>query len=210
MAEVRSRHISFMAELVKAIEGGYKNMTRRLPRVQPTGELLEHLERFSLRNFISPQDGFLYIAELDGSLTKTDFRSRYGKPGDLLWVKETWQTLGMGVVAYRSDHGDDWEAYDMPEPCSEELIQELRKGWKWKSPRYMPKWASRRTLRIEKICLERVQDIGEIDAYFEGCPPDWQGESYEWFEKVWRDINGDKSWDENDWVEVISFEVVKE
>jgi len=81
----------------------------------------------------------------------------------------------------------------------------------------MPRWASRITLRITDVRVERLQDISEDDARAEGCEPvGWIDEtdvgmsSYrEGFTRLWNTINGVGAWEANPWVWVIEFERVK-
>jgi hypothetical protein len=73
----------------------------------------------------------------------------------------------------------------------------------------MPRWASRITLEIEAIRVEQLKEISEDDARAEGWhPSDGQG-ACEWYEDLWKDINGPGSWDANPWVWVIQFRRVK-
>jgi hypothetical protein len=95
-------------------------------------------------------------------------RCRYGVPGDRLWVKETWQTPWMGAT-------------DMFPPSPEssamhaaKLAVVYRADWvgpppyEWRSPRFMPRWASRLTIEVTGVRTERLQDITEEDAKAEG------------------------------------------
>ena len=76
----------------------------------------------------------------------------HGEPGDYLWVRETWSQLDSGfrptderdpelLVVYKSDHltGNDGPGFV-----------------KWRSPMFMPRWASRYTLLIESVCIEEL------------------------------------------------------
>ena len=150
-------------------------------------------------------------AILDGSKTQTRrvvrFRSYaderygvyphecpYGVPGDRLWVKETWcpqlnafgQTPDGRPPFFRAD-GDA-----------------LPVAHKWRSSRYMPRWASRITLEITEIRVQRVQDISGNDARAEGFG------RREHFIRTWDALNAKRGheWDKNDWVWVISFKRV--
>jgi len=135
----------------------------------------------------------------------------YGKPrykrdpGDRLWVKESW------IPAYFSDkrpgYRADWrDPEDIPEP-------------KWKPSLFMPRWASRITLEITGVRVERVKAISEDDAKAEGVEGDNVGDfgipCKEYvipFADLWDSINGKKpgrSWADNPWVWVIEFERVK-
>ncbi len=84
---------------------------------------------------------------------------RYGKPGNLLWIRETWGEIYSGgytligcsdCVAYRADG------------------TELQSGQKWKPSIFMPRWACRIVLEITDIRVERLQEISESDAIGEG------------------------------------------
>ena len=92
-----------------------------------------------------------------------------------------------------------------------------KKEIRWRPSIHMPRWASRITLRITNVRVERVQDISEDDARAEGCEPvGWIDETdvgmsscREGFSRLWERINGPGAWDENPWVWVLSFERVK-
>ena len=129
----------------------------------------------------------------------------YGVPGDLLWVRETWASDVDGCPAglsYRADHLD---------PRGDGPANPMR----WRPSIFMPRWASRLTLRITSIRVERVQDITEADARAEGFK-DVAGkyargdEARIWFAELWDDINAKRGfgWDANPWVWVVGFEQV--
>ena len=79
----------------------------------------------------------------------------------------------------------------------------------------MPRWASRITLRITDVRVERLQNISEDDARAEGWPGPITETGFPiaaplaWFANVWTSINGPGAWDDNPWVWVIEFERVK-
>jgi len=92
-------------------------------------------------------------------------------------------------------------------------------GWgKTRVSIHMPRWASRLTLKITDVRVERLQDISEADAKAEGAPQLWttgDGDFYEdtrgnhltGYAGVWEHINGPGSWAANPWVWAVSFEV---
>lgn len=127
----------------------------------------------------------------------------YGQPGDRLWVRETWQLNGnqREDVVYRA-------------------TANLHSEIPWKPSIFMPRWASRLTLEITRVRVERVQDISEKDAKAEGTTlnPDYVkqklygdqdgGWTFE-YRKLWDSINAKRGfgWFKNPWVWVIEFTV---
>lgn len=81
----------------------------------------------------------------------------------------------------------------------------------------MPRWASRITLEIVSVRVERLQDITEEDAIYEGMVPTYDHDSVpekdatEMFQKLWDSINEKRAfgWDANPWVWVIEFKIVE-
>jgi hypothetical protein len=75
---------------------------------------------------------------------------------------------------------------------------------------HMPRWASRISLRITDVRVERLNDISASDALAEGMTfPEamqWGNDPQDAFAELWRRINGEASWDANPWVWVISFQ----
>jgi hypothetical protein len=137
----------------------------------------------------------------------------YGKPGDRLWVRETWYCdhtfagdhVGTcsgcvrcthtdadriaewrELLEYRADH--DCRSWEAGCPCTE---------GEWRPSIHMPRWASRLTLEITQLRVERLQAISEEDAKAEGVSLDsarWS-EGFveghrEQFARLWDSING--------------------
>jgi hypothetical protein len=208
------RPIIFSGAMVRAILEGRKTHTRRVVKPQPEGP-------FSLW----PNDDS--HLEWSDVVTNTDYYVAcglcpYGKPGDRLWVRETFNVgwLDGGKVLYRADGGSAKEAGYPSEPVYKPSI-------------HMPRWASRLTLEIASVKVERVQDISEADAIAEGVETDKHGCTFyapgvlytdisgqqargikpfrrakQAFEDLWESINRDRegcSWYENPWVWVIEF-----
>ena len=118
------------------------------------------------------------------------------QPGDTLWVRETWQThCDLDAFLPSALPADASIAY----PATYD-------GWvsKKRPSIHMPRWASRITLAVEAVRVERLQDIGEADACAEGWPMDENGPIV-WYAALWDTINGAGSWDANPWVSVATF-----
>lgn len=111
-----------------------------------------------------------------------------GNTGDRLWVRETFGLLGdeeQHVLHYRATH-----------PRAHVT------GW---TPSiHMPRRASRITLEITGVRVERLNDIGQFDAAAEGVIPDDE-DFVGAFMALWESIAGPGSWDANPWVWVIEF-----
>jgi hypothetical protein len=133
----------------------------------------------------------------------------YGAPGDCLWVKETFSAHGAfsdaGRKAYRADFPDGKEPH----------------GLHWTPSIFCTRKASRITLEITAVRVERLNDISEADALAEGCAID-AGHVFKvrgaehfghrtavgCFQTLWAMINGAGSWSVNPWVWVIEFKRV--
>lgn len=129
----------------------------------------------------------------------------YGQVGDRLWVKETFlDGYGIGGCV----DGD----LDNPINVIYRADEDVH-GIVWKPSIFMPRRASRITLEITGIKVERVQDISTFDALAEGVagspPPagDWR----DLYGILWDSINGkEHPWASNPWVWVITFKRIKE
>lgn len=140
-------------------------------------------------------------------------RSPYGKPGDLLWFRETFHLHG------NSKEGQPIISYKA------QALDAKDKGWSWKPSIHMPKAAARIWAMVEDIRVERVQDISEEDARAEGIEswnlhhgeqvfrnylnPDSRGANeFCSFWSLWVSINGHESWNANPWVWVIRYRIL--
>ena len=210
------RPILFSAEMVRAILDGRKTQTRRVMKVQPWPDATievgpYHPHRIDRHGESQPGPvtfGAIWDHQDIVNGGDAGLPCPYGKPGDYLWVRETWAPLADCVVLncayYRLDH-------------EEARSSGSRVDVKWRPSIYMPRWASRITLRITDIRVERLQDISEEDAKAEGVKPlDYAAHHVAAgcgariaFEQIWTTINGPAAWEANPWVWVISFERVK-
>ena len=138
----------------------------------------------------------------------------YGVPGDRLWVRETWTT-----------ESPRWDG-EKPEAFMDSVLTHndalLYKATDkdadriWRPSIFMPRWASRITLEITDVRVERLQDISEADAEAEGATPQvvLPGDAVSYvagFYWLWDSINAKRGygWDRNPLVWVITFRRLK-
>lgn len=126
----------------------------------------------------------------------------YGQPGDRLWVRETW-----GWFSKQFEWGDCRGVSYKADNAFAPKYQTFRPSI------HMPRWASRITLEIVSVRVERVQDISEEDAKAEGVIPlEPRTGLYRCeFERVWDSINAKRGcgWNSNPWVWAIMFKRVQ-
>nr|WP_319802623.1 hypothetical protein [Marinobacter sp. EN3] len=150
---------------------------------------------------------------------KRYFSCPYGRPGDRLWVRETFQGPLVSYdraqefyedrLKFESPEYCEYRADGGPDPVFVDADDEERHGWK--PSIHMPRWASRINLEITGVRVERLQDISEQDAKAEGVEPAQCCDAhYHGFSKLWQSINGPDSWDANPWVWVVEFKRVEQ
>ena len=225
--------ILFSTPMVQAIMDGRKTMTRRTKGLEVTNDRLagqqaqwHHINQFAEHIIRVQVDGGSYLFNAG--------KCPYGKPGDVLWVRETclWVMKdhahdllegnrdGIQWV-YKASQGEDWIEY-----------AKEKYGYKWKPSIHMPKDAARIWLRITSVRVERLQDISEEDCIREGIDKsvgDLAGRYMKYgvpdtapfyarfpflqprdsFKSLWEYINGEDSWQTNPFVWVIEFEQIE-
>lgn len=213
---MKERGMIFNAEMVRAILDGRKTQTRR-PVKFPVHD----------KNLGCELAG----NELAGELSAGNYlNSAFGKPGDRIWVRETWQAIH--DYCDENGHVDERRyARSIPRhrgnywhPVYEEAWgNESREDreFPWRPSIHMPRWASRILLEITDVRVEQLSTISEKDATAEGVPPagsllpDYPGTfltpkgdfatAKVAFQRLWESIYGEESWKANSWVWVISF-----
>jgi hypothetical protein len=200
---MKEKPILFSGSMVKAILDGTKTQTRRLVKHQPiTGDVHK------------TKDDGVWSVQSERNVTSY-FGCPYGKPGDRLWVKETFApSFEPGPrnpnhkpgFTYRADWAleDDGESRDFA----------------WKPSIFCSRKASRINLEIVSVRVERLQEISEHDAQAEGChlecmtpTGDDNGSAIHGpggYIALWESINGPGSWEANPWVLAIEFKRVEE
>lgn len=219
------RPIIFDGESVRAILAGTKTQTRRVVKPQPTLTPCGGLD-FPSPGLSIPQafgGGRLPLDNCFGNGLPSRTEDQccpYGRPGDELWVRETWaveDASKLKLPEYCGGGNPDWIYYRDP--------VHIGTGLTWRSPIHMPRWASRITLRVTDVRVERVQEITKEGAKAEAYPmPRLQRTAYEArqgketvpddergdFRYFWDRSNANRGfgWDVNPWVWVVSFERV--
>lgn len=197
---MKERPILFSAPMVRAILDGRKTQTRRVMKVQP-GDVL----------WRSNGRDWLWLDNDDGPLTEPApcIRCPFGAVGDRLWVRETWRSErrndGARMVRFNADNSVE----ERPSAHEAPYDTVWRRGLtdRWRPSIHMPRWASRITLEVTGVRVERLQDISEDDAKAEGVsgPFDALFTPKVRFEALWESINGLDAWDANPWVWVVEF-----
>jgi hypothetical protein len=164
--------------MVRAILDGRKTQTRRVLMPQPPAECGIHYmlgdeswlapeDRKPLRHHWEAWGGPLYEGRPEGHLCGSHtVKSPYGAPGDRLWVREAWRTTGDGGRCDDMPPRDlqphqVWYEADGPAPADECV-------GKYRPAMFMPRWASRLTLEVTGVRVERLQEIDWEDAIAEG------------------------------------------
>lgn len=221
---MKERPIIFNDAMVRAILEGRKTQTRRIVKPQPVvpaGASIKLYDETALHmtgrrswqvERPASYDGQGVIGHRDGSGKQVNLGRMPFCAGDRLWVRECWSEMftdGVGEhLVYRADGEQDkqWLSYG-----------------RWKPSIHMPRWASRITLEITAVRVERLQDISEEDAKAEGVQMECDEEGrrcwvdYMWpgtritlsaadsFASLWQSIYGVESWQSNPWVWVVEF-----
>lgn len=220
MTARKPKPIIFSGPMVRALLSGAKTQTRRVLKPQP--EHLQHYEwrgkvlydcmyrRWCWNGHVGADDWDEITAQLAPFLPYA--------PGDLLYVKEAWR------ASYRYDDKPPRElagvyrAYEVDEPV---LVAQGGIMGRYRHARFMPKFASRLTLRVTDVRVQRVQEISANDARLEGIEyiggecfrlyPTVSGTKspVQSFASFWSSLYGADAWERNDWICARSFDVLR-
>lgn len=211
---MKERPVLFSAPMVRAILDGRKTVTRRL--VKPNPHKVDGGVPFA--------DAPAWAHAEPGSAV---MRCPYGVRGDRLWVRETHAIVPRTAYAW----SNGVEQVIRPDDDHDAAI--FRAGWdrsssgfSWRPSIHMPRWASRITLEVTGVRVQRLCDISESDAISEGVrqlrdgSECWVGRegpgslvtpwltARDAFRDLWQSINGLGSWGSNPWVWVVEFKRV--
>jgi hypothetical protein len=215
---MRERPILFSGSMIRALLAGRKTVTRRVVKPQPAYEASRDLWTWQNAKALASWSGSgapVACALHHGLLPHCP----YGLPGDRLWVRETWAPVDFladgyeledpNCVGYRADLVA--RRHYASGSCALNAF-----GWNWAKVKwhpsiFMPRWASRLTLEILSVRVERLQDISEEDAIAEGVVyrRGVSATHRHEFQRLWEHINGADSWQSNPWCWAISFRRVE-
>lgn len=189
---MKERPILFSGAMVRALLAGTKTQTRRVARL-----------RDSLLGAPLEPNEFAHGIPIRSC--------PYGTTGDRLWVREShW---------WFKDEHDPVTGYFPPALTSADVEYRAdgeKPGRIWRPSIHMPRWASRITLELTSVRVERLQSISHEDAWDEGIRPGADGlyscpnasfaeTPVDAYRQLWEHLNGAKSWAENPWVWVLCF-----
>ena len=192
---MKERPILMSAPMVRALLAGTKSQTRLVVKPQPT-----HFSPTGVPRRVNPDGGASAVIACP-----------YGQPGDGLWVRESFaadKVAGRPLLpGQRIVYRADWDG------LGDEDVR-------WTLSIHMPRWASRITLEVTGVRVERLQDISDADAIAEGIEPaaagywrlygraadgDMDRSPRVAYRALWESINGPGSWNANPWVWCVEF-----
>jgi hypothetical protein len=203
------RPIIFSAPMIRALLDGRKTQTRRI--IKPSPEFCGGGRSRDPQNWNDPDAwGWENYDEGCWDLLSEGYTGRpFYAPGDRLWVKEAWRfDVEWDDCPPREFDGADAIHYDADGSQDTSLWGDPFRPGRLRSPIHMPRWASRLTLLVTDVRVQRVQEISRGDAMEEGCPFANMADGpnpRDWYRDLWNSIHGTDAWDRNPWVAAISF-----
>jgi len=223
---MKERPIIFNSEMVRAVLEGRKTQTRRIMKNQPVpSKTREGDYWFSCNKMHS----MVHVSDfIPGNCLMPDAHEffsmscPFGAVGDRLWVRETWQgplfdeeqldEFLRDTDPFYTPKYCQYAADGGPKPEYSDRDDNIRYGWR--PSIHMPRWASRITLEITGVRVERLASISPDDALAEGYPAERAADGghldpWLWFRGLWDGIYPEQSFKANLWVWVIEFKRVE-
>lgn len=191
--QVKERGILFNSDMVQAVLEGRKMQTRRVLRVDPNVDYWKLYDK--KRGYWGPCFDKPHRRKPDsilpgGFMAVEKKKCPYGRSGDQLWVRETWQAspydkLGFGKwyqdvphsmrkpeafehLLYAADRSEYYLEDDLSKTRLNDYDYSKMAPFSYKPSIHMPRWASRIQLEVTDVRVERVQHISKEDAIAEG------------------------------------------
>ena len=215
--DVKEGPIPMRPELVRATLADVKTQTRRtrgLGLINAEPGAWQFCDFNGLGNAVFTKDFITY----------KEIKNPFGWEGDQLWVREGWRWYGRirepgqveGGFEYRADgtHRKFTDFADPEEAWEQFKAAAVHGAYHWRPSIHMPRWASRLSLEIVSLRVERVQDISEEDARAEGVDymPSMPAATTHRtsFARGWDVINGKKGlgWSVNPWLWALTYKRV--
>lgn len=203
---MKERPILFSAPMVRALLAGTKTQTRRVVKLKPWHQIEER------------DDGSPWPWMHDNDRDADHWLPcPFGQPGDRLWVRESWSPDPPcdGTWGYTAWAGcREGQISGVPDRFRSANHCIYAADWsgtplRWTPSIHMPRWASRITLEITGVRVERLNDISDADAIAEGVESlpmaTRQATPKLDYRYLWESINGVGSWEANPYVWVVSF-----
>lgn len=209
--------IIFSAPMVRALLEGRKTQTRRVLKPQPFpvgGPFYRPFPNTDPRQWHSVSAAGLIV-----NIQTVPYAT-----GDRLYVREAFWTCDECGYRNRCADGVNYSGFPDRGCCSscDALLPKAKT-----SPIHMPRWASRLTLTVTDVCVQRLQDTSEADAVAEGIERLKSGRGFydptmshgvvraghyfssarEAFQTLWNSVHGPDAWDANPWIAAYSFTV---
>lgn len=199
--------IIFSATMIRALLDGRKTQTRRVLNPQPFptgGPFYRPHPQTDPRQWHSVSKAGMIV----------NIQTLPDAPGDRLWVREAHYLTDDGDEAYavfaEDQEGVAAHLAEMQTLMASHPNIDWSKHLRLRPSIHMPRWASRLTLIVTDVRVQRLQEISRGDAMEEGCPfanmadgPDPR----DWFSDLWNSIHGPEAWDANPWVCALTFTV---
>lgn len=224
-ALTRERPILFSAPMVRAILNGTKTQTRRVVRFRACNDdHTLHRPWLADSGWHDYDDALRcpYGAPGDRLWVRETFDASYEYPSDengswiTPWhqVPRAWRTApNLASVYYRADASEYEAIYLDEQGVALTRVKDARddpgmvEGQRWAPAIHMPHWASRITLEVTGVRVERLQDISTADAWAEGIPSSPDVDPVHEYRELWDSLNAKRGhgWDANPWVWVVNF-----
>lgn len=225
---MKDRPIIMSGPMVRALLAGTKTQTRRVIKPQPDYRgprgCMDDPTCWGWES-----EGGQHIGIVPPPPGDTSYDQHYQplyQRGDRLYVRETW---GVGTrpdpiqgwrdgIEYRADEAylqGEWDDLPLRSVVTPDGVCLGDYEQRWRPSIHMPRWASRITLTVEHVKIERVQDISGDDCIAEGAWPSDKrelgksGEAIKAFCALWGSLNAGRGygWDANPWVVAVTFAV---